>query len=41
MKNLILFLLLMTVFTSQIQAQGCDVDDPNDTIAPPKVKIFG
>jgi len=26
---------------SQVQAQGCDVEDPNDSIAPAKIKIFG
>jgi len=41
MKNIILFLLFIAAFTSQVQAQGCDVDDPNDTIPAPKVKIFG
>jgi len=26
---------------SQVQAQGCDAEEPNDSIAPAKIKIFG
>ena len=43
MKNIIsIFIVLVLVMLStQVQAQGCDAEDPNDTIAPPKIKLFG
>ena len=43
MKNIIWIILvgLMVGFTQNSFAQGCDVDDPNDTIPTPAIKIFG
>lgn len=43
MKNFILLFIIVviTLQTGQLNAQGCEVDDPADTIAPPKIKIFG
>lgn len=32
---------MMSMVMSQVQAQGCDAEDPNDSIAPAKIKIFG
>jgi len=31
----------MSMIMSQVQAQGCDAEDPNDSIAPAKIKLFG
>lgn len=43
MKNFIaIFIVLMiSMLSSQVQAQGCDAEDPNDSIAPAKIKLFG
>lgn len=43
MKNFItiVIVLMISMLTTQLQAQGCDVEDPNDTIAPAKIKLFG
>ena len=43
MKNIIsiFIVLVLVMLSSQVQAQGCDAEDPNDTIAPPKIKLFG
>ena len=43
MKNLIsgLLILSLALLSLPMQAQGCDADDPNDSIAPVKVKVFG
>lgn len=43
MKNIIsiVIVLMMSMVMSQVQAQGCDAEDPNDSIAPAKIKIFG
>ncbi len=43
MKNIIsIFIVLMiSMLTYQVQAQGCDAEDPNDSIAPAKIKVFG
>ena len=43
MKNIIsIFIVLMiSMLMSQVQAQGCDAEDPNDSIAPAKIKVFG
>ena len=32
---------MISMLMSQVQAQGCDAEDPNDSIAPAKIKIFG
>ena len=37
----IFIVLMISMLMSQVQAQGCDADDPNDSIAPAKIKIFG
>lgn len=43
MKNIISIsiVLMISMFISQIQAQGCDAEDPTDSIAPAKIKLFG
>jgi hypothetical protein len=43
MKNIIsIFIVLMiSMLMSQVQAQGCDAEEPNDSIAPAKIKLFG
>ena len=43
MKNSIsiFIVLIISMLNSQLLAQGCDAEDPNDTIAPPKIKVFG
>ena len=37
----IFFVMMISMLISQVQAQGCDAEDPNDSIAPAKIKIFG
>ena len=37
----IFIVLMISMLMSQVQAQGCDAEDPNDSIAPAKIKIFG
>ena len=32
---------MISMFTYQVQAQGCDAEEPNDSIAPAKIKVFG
>ncbi len=43
MKKFISIFIVLTIsmLMSQVQAQGCDAEDPNDSIAPAKIKIFG
>ena len=43
MKNIIsiVIVLMISMLTYQMQAQGCDAEDPNDSIAPAKIKLFG
>jgi len=43
MKNIIsIFIVLMiSMLMSQVHAQGCDAEDPTDSIAPAKIKVFG
>jgi hypothetical protein len=43
MKNIIsiLIVLMISMLISQVHAQGCDAEDPNDSIAPAKIKVFG
>ena len=37
----ILLIAATLIFTTSMFAQGCEVDDPSDTLAPAKIKIFG
>jgi phosphate-selective porin len=43
MKNkiILLFVLVFLFQVNNIYSQGCDVDDPNDSIPAAKIKIFG
>ena len=37
----ILLIAALLIFSGSLFAQGCDADEPGDTLAPPKIKIFG
>ncbi len=37
----IFIVMMISMLMSQVQAQGCDAEDPNDSIAPAKIKLFG